>query len=126
MNMIFAIAAGGAIGAVCRHGVNIGAAQLFGAGFPWGTLIVNVLGSFIMGTLIAAFAHMGNPSQEIKAFLIVGLLGAMTTFSTFSLDTITLFERGELTAMALYLFSSVFFSIMGLFAGLLLVRTVFA
>ncbi|NCO04141.1 MAG: fluoride efflux transporter CrcB [Alphaproteobacteria bacterium] len=126
MNMILAIAAGGALGAVCRYGVNIGAIQLLGANFPWGTLIVNVLGSFIMGALIAAFAHIGNPSQEIKAFLIVGLLGAMTTFSTFSLDTITLFERGELTAMALYLFSSVFFSIMGLFAGLFLVRTVFA
>jgi len=126
MNMVFAIAVGGAIGAVTRHGVNIGASHFLGAGFPWGTLIVNILGSFIMGALIAAFAHIGQPSQEIKAFLTVGLLGAMTTFSTFSLDTITLFERGEMTAMAAYLFSSVFLSIMGLLAGLFLVRTVFA
>lgn len=120
--MILSIAAGGAIGAVCRYGVNIGAVSIFGHGFPWGTLVVNIFGSFIMGVLVALFAHLGNPSQELRAFLIVGLLGAMTTFSTFSLDMVTLFERGDYMMTAVYSGASIFFSIAALFAGLFIVR----
>jgi CrcB protein len=110
------------LGAVCRYGVNIGAVSLFGHGFPWGTLIVNILGSFMMGALVALFAHLGNPSQEMRAFLTVGVLGAMTTSSTFSLDTVTLFERGDYMMTAAYTSASVFFSIAALFAGLFTVR----
>jgi len=122
MMMIVAIAAGGALGAVMRHGVNVGAAHVWGYDFPWGTLIVNILGSFIMGVLVSLFAHYGTPSQELRGFLTVGFLGALTTFSTFSLDTVTLFERGAYVAMASYSLVSVIVSILALFAGLLIVR----
>lgn len=122
MNMIFAIAAGGAAGAVLRHLASAASLHFFGSGFPWGTLIVNVGGSFLMGALIAAFAHFGNPSQEVRGFLTVGFLGALTTFSTFSLDTATLWERGDILGAGGYVLVSVSASIAGLFAGLYLVR----
>lgn len=122
LNMLLSIAAGGALGAVCRYGVNSGAVSLFGHGFPWATLIVNILGSFMMGIFIALFAHIGSPSQEMRAFLTVGILGAMTTFSTFSLDAVTLFERGDYLLASAYTGASVFFSITALFAGLFIVR----
>lgn len=124
MQILFAIAAGGALGAVLRHFVNSGAAQLWGGGFPWGIMAVNVLGSFVMGCLIAGFAHVSEPSQAVKAFLTVGLLGGFTTFSSFSLDAVTLFERGEHLAAALYVAGSVLFAIGGLVAGMALVRAV--
>lgn len=122
MNMIFAIAAGGAMGAVLRHFVGAASLHLFDSDFPWGTLIVNVGGSFMMGLLIAAFAHFGNPSQEIRAFLTVGFLGALTTFSTFSLDTSILWERGDILGTGGYVLASVTCSIAALFAGLYFVR----
>ena len=126
MIMVLSIAAGGAIGAVLRHFINVGAVSFFGHGFPWGTMIVNILGSFIMGALIAFFSHVWQPSQEVRAFLTVGLLGAMTTFSTFSLDTVILFERGDYIAMMAYSGFSIFFSVTALFAGLLIVRQLVA
>jgi len=123
MQMIMAIAAGGAIGAVLRHFVNQGALMAMGSGFPWGTLSVNILGSFCMGILIALFAHFDNPSQEMRAFLTVGVLGAFTTFSTFSLDFAVLWERGDFLSAGLYMAVSVVLAIAGLFAGLYLVRS---
>ncbi len=123
MNMIFAIATGGALGAVLRHGVNVGLARLLGVGFPWGTLTVNIAGSFIMGLLIAVFAHLWSAPHEIKAFLTVGFLGGLTTFSAFSLDAVTLWERGEGLTAGLYVAGSVIFSLAALFAGLFIVRT---
>lgn len=82
---IAAIAGGGALGAVLRHSVNQGALHYFGAGFPFGTIAVNIIGSFLMGVLISYFAHVWQPAPEAKAFLVTGLLGAFTTFSAFSL-----------------------------------------
>lgn len=122
MIMALSIAAGGAVGALLRHFINSGAVSLFGHGFPWGTMIVNILGSFIMGLFISIFAHIWQPSQEIRAFLTVGLLGAMTTFSTFSLDTVILFERGDYALMAIYSGVSIFLSVAALFSGLIIVR----
>ena len=87
MQMILAIAAGGAVGAVLRHYLNSFAATLLGTGFPYGIFAANILGSFLMGVLIVYFALAGEGTQTMKAsFLTVGLLGAFTTFSTFSLD----------------------------------------
>ncbi|MCB1531826.1 MAG: fluoride efflux transporter CrcB [Alphaproteobacteria bacterium] len=123
MNTIVAIAMGGALGAVFRHGVNVGAFKLFGDGFPWGTLGVNVIGSFIMGVLIAVFAQYWQPSHGVKLFLITGFLGAFTTFSTFSLDVSALWERGALGATALYVMGSVVLSVGALFLGLMIVRS---
>jgi CrcB protein len=120
------IAAGGAVGAVARYAVMIVAAQLWGAAFPWGTLTVNVVGSFILGALVEIFALVWSPGEGVRALLVVGMLGAFTTFSTFSLDVVTLYERGALFATAAYIVVSVTLSIAALFAGLWVVRTALA
>ncbi len=120
--MILSIAAGGAIGSVLRHYAGKGALLLFGAGFPYGTLFVNIAGSFLMGVLIAFFAHTANLSQEWRAFLTVGFLGGFTTFSTFSLDAVTLYQRGEMMASAMYIVLSLVLSLGGLLAGMFLFR----
>lgn len=122
MNAILAIAAGGALGAVMRHGVNIGAVKMLGHGFPYGTLVVNVAGSFAMGLLIAIFAHYWQPPEALRVFLVTGFLGAFTTFSTFSLDFSSLWERGAYLHSALYLGGSVILSIAGLFLAMALVK----
>jgi CrcB protein len=122
MRMIGWIAAGGAVGAVARYFVMIAVAQVMGAAFPWGTLAVNVVGSFVLGVLVEAFALVWSVSEGVRAFLVVGMLGAFTTFSTFSLDVATLYERGALLPAALYIIASVVFSVAALFLGLALAR----
>lgn len=117
-----AIALGGAFGALSRHGVNVGAAKLLGLGFPWGTIIVNIVGSFLMGVLIARLPHMDGVSPELRAFAATGFLGAFTTFSTFSLDFVTLWERGEMMHAGIYMVASVLFSIIALLAGVMIMR----
>lgn len=124
MKMILAIAAGGALGAVARHYVSVLAAVWFGHGFPIGTLTVNIVGSFAMGVLIETMALVWSTSGELRAFLTVGVLGAFTTFSTFSLDVATLAQRGEALSAALYIVFSVSLSIGALFGGLILMRAV--
>ena len=124
MKLLLAIAAGGAIGAVARHLVNVQALAWFGAGFPWGTLTVNIVGSFLMGVFVESSALMWSPGPALRAMLTVGILGAFTTFSTFSLDVAVLYERGQLGLAAAYIVASVVLSIGGLFAGLALVRAV--
>ena len=126
MKLVLAIALGGAIGAVGRHYVSAGMAVWLGHGFPWGTLVVNIAGSFIMGALIETMALAWSPTAEMRALLTVGVLGAFTTFSTFSLDVATLYERGATVALALYIAGSVVVSILALFAGLRLMRLVLA
>lgn len=123
MNMILAIASGGAIGSVLRYLAGQGTLAAFGAGFPYGTLLVNVLGSFVMGAFVAGFAHIGNPSQEMRAFLTIGLLGGFTTFSSFSLDVITLYERGEMLPVFVYITASLVLSLAAIFTGMFLVRS---
>jgi CrcB protein len=113
---------GGGIGAALRHGVNILAARLLGAGFPYATIIENVSGSLAMGLLAGYFAFKGDASQPMRLFLATGVLGGYTTFSAFSLDTALLWERGEVALAAVYVIGSVALSIAGLFAGLALVR----
>ncbi len=115
------VALGGAIGALARYGVNVSATHIFGHGFPWGTLIVNVLGSFLMGVAIVKFSQM-HISPELRTMSITGFLGAFTTFSTFSLDVITLYERGDLLQAFLYVSASVIVSITALFFALWLLK----
>lgn len=122
MQTVLAIAAGGALGAVMRHGLNNGLMHMLGAGFPYGIFAANILGSFFMGVLISGFAHFWEPSQAVKAFLTVGFLGAFTTFSAFSLDAVTLMERGTYGAAAFYVAGSVILAIGGLFAGMAFIR----
>ena len=93
MNNILFVALGGSIGAVFRYLISIFMVQLFGSAFPFGTLLVNILGSFMMG-IIYALGQVSEVSPEIKAMVGVGLLGALTTFSTFSNETLLLIQSG--------------------------------
>ena len=113
---------GGGVGAALRHGINLGVARLLGTAFPYGTLLINITGSFVMGLVAAYFAFKGDASQHWRLFLTTGILGGYTTFSAFSLDVALLYERGEFGMAALYVIASVALSIVGLFAGLALVR----
>lgn len=122
MQMILAIAAGGAAGALGRHYLNIWVGYFMASPFPYGIMAVNVLGSFLMGAGIAAFAHWYDPGQAVKAFLTVGFLGAFTTFSTFSLDTVMLLERGAWLSAMVYAAGSVICAVAALMAGMWLVR----
>ncbi len=124
MKLLIFIAVGGAIGAVLRHAVGAQLLRWLGAGFPFGTLAVNIIGSFAMGALVEIMALRWQVGLETRAFLTIGILGAFTTFSTFSLDVVLLYERGAFLSMALYLAASVTLSVFGLVAGLHLVRTI--
>ena len=126
MKLVIAIAAGGAVGAVARHFFAAKVMSLAGAGFPWGILCVNVLGSFAMGCLVEAMAIAWSPGPAVRAFLVVGFLGAFTTFSAFSMDVALLYERGQLLAAGLYVSASVALSVGALFLGLYLVRLALA
>ncbi len=124
MKLLLAIAAGGAAGALGRHFVGVLAVRLMGHGFPWATLGVNIVGSLAMGVLIEVMALAWSPNLETRAFLTIGVLGAFTTFSTFSLDVATLYERGNMTITVAYLAGSVIFSVGALFAGMKIMRIV--
>jgi len=119
----FIVFLGGGLGAAIRHGVNLGVARLFGGGFPYATFLINVSGSFIMGLMAAWFAFKGGGSQHWRLFLTTGVLGGYTTFSTFSLDAALLYERGQLMLAAVYVIGSVALGLVGLFAGLAIVRS---
>lgn len=119
---IFYIAAGGAIGAMLRYLVTTKTTSLLGIAFPYGTMVVNILGSLAMGLFIGYMAKTLPHSMELRAFATVGVLGGFTTFSAFSLDAVTLIERGQTTQAAIYITASVVISITALFAGLWLVR----
>ena len=103
------VALGGAIGASLRYGANLGIGRLLGAAFPWHTLAVNVIGSALMGGLMVLLAHRGQ--QQLAPFLMTGILGGFTTFSAFSMDTISLAQRGETALAAGYVLASVLFSL---------------
>ena len=122
LQALLAVAAGGAIGSVARYLVGIGSTKLFGLAFPWGTLIINIFGSFLIGVFAESFALKWNLPQSAQIFLTVGICGGFTTFSTFSLDAYVLIERGELWPATAYIAGSVALSILGLVAGLHLVR----
>ena len=113
---------GAGIGGALRHGVNVGAVKLFGYGFPFGTLIVNVLGSFAMGVLAGYFAFRPGIAQHMRLFLTTGILGGFTTFSAFSLDTALLVERHAYGMALGYAVGSVAASISALFFGLAMFR----
>lgn len=113
---------GGGIGAALRHGFNLAFARLLGTAFPYATMFENVTGSLVMGLLVAYFAFRGGIPQHWQLFLTTGILGGYTTFSTFSLDTALLYERGQFGLAAVYVLLSVALSIGGLFTGLAIVR----
>ncbi|MBX9775365.1 MAG: fluoride efflux transporter CrcB [Xanthobacteraceae bacterium] len=117
---------GGGIGAALRHGVNIASARLFGAAFPYATMIENATGSLLMGLLAGYFAFRGGGApSHLQLFLTTGILGGYTTFSAFSLDAVLLYERGAIGLAALYVLGSVVLAVGGLVVGLALARQVF-
>lgn len=123
MQHLILVALGGGLGAAGRHLVNLAALRAFGPGFPAGTLAVNVAGSLLMGLLVGWLAaRAGGSGNALRLFLATGFLGGFTTFSAFSLDVATLWERGALATAALYAGISVAASILALFAGLLAMR----
>ncbi|WP_407495105.1 fluoride efflux transporter CrcB [Pseudooceanicola sp. MF1-13] len=114
------VALGGAVGASARYLTGLAAIRIMGPGFPWGTLVVNVIGSFLMGVLVVALAQFS--ANRFAPLLMTGLLGGFTTFSAFSLDAVTLWERGDTSAAAAYVAVSVILSLAALLAGLFIAR----
>jgi len=121
---LFAIAVGGALGALMRFLVSTGTYLLFGRGFPYGTLMVNVLGSLLMGALFVVLSDRLALGPEWRGGLLVGLLGAFTTFSTFSLETLMLLEEGRWLGASVNVFLSVVLCLAATWIGLTLTRQI--
>jgi CrcB protein len=113
---------GGGLGSSLRHTINLACARAFGTAFPYHTFIINITGSTVMGLIAGYLAFKGEASQPWRLFLMTGVLGGYTTFSAFSLDAVTLYERGEVGLALSYVLGSVGLSIAGLFAGLAAMR----
>ena len=123
MNLL-AIAIGGAVGSLCRYGMSNGIYFLLGRGFPYGTLAVNILGSIILGIAYVMMIEKFEVSPEWRMGIIVGLLGAFTTFSAFSIETLDLIETGENLKAGLNMFLSVTLCISGCWLGMILARQI--
>lgn len=122
MTQVIAIAAGGALGAVLRYWVSTAIYAWAGRSFPWGTLAVNVLGSLIMGLLTVWLLERLTQSTEWRAFLLIGLLGAFTTFSAFSIETLALVEQGQHVKALVNALSSVLLCVAAAWLGVVLAR----
>jgi CrcB protein len=118
------VALGGAIGASCRYLAGLATLRLIGPGFPWGTFLVNVIGAFLMGVVVVVLSQKGG--TRFAPFLMTGVLGGFTTFSAFSLDAFTLWERGEVIPAALYVGGTVVLTLAGIVAGIHATRWVLA
>ena len=116
---VLQVAFGGALGAVARYLTGVATLRVMGPGFPWGTITVNIVGSFVMGLAVVLLAQSGN---RFAPLVMTGVLGGFTTFSAFSLDAYTLFERGQTAMAASYVFLSVAFSLAGIVLGVLTAR----
>lgn len=117
---VLPVAIGGAIGATARYLTGVVAVRVMGHGFPWGTLTVNIVGSFLMGLIIVYMAERGG--HRLAPFLVTGILGSYTTFSSFSLDALVIYERGQIGIAAAYVTASVMLSLGAIFAGLVVAR----
>ncbi len=126
MNHLLFVALGGGAGAAMRHLVGLWTLRLLGAGFPYGTLMVNVVGSFLMGVLVEMLALKFNGPAGLRLFLATGFLGGFTTFSSFSLDVAVMAERGDVALAALYVAVSTAGGFAGIFLGLYIARNIFA
>ena len=113
---------GSGLGGMARHGVGLLSLRWFGPNFPFGTLAINIVGSALMGLVVGVFAKLNLPQQSVRLFLTTGILGGFTTFSTFSLDTVVLWERGRSLAAAGYVLASVVVSLVAMVATMTLVR----
>jgi fluoride exporter len=121
MTPLLSVALGGAIGASLRYLSGQALVRLMGTGFPWGSFAVNIVGSFAMGL---AFIILSQQAPKLSPFLVVGVLGGFTTFSAFSLEAVTLYDRGQAGLAAVYVIGSVVLSIAALIAGIALARSI--
>ncbi|NTE86379.1 fluoride efflux transporter CrcB [Agrobacterium rubi] len=119
------VAIGGAIGSVARYLVGVWGTRLAGPNFPWGTITVNIVGAFLIGLMVEVVARRFDASAEMRVFIVTGVIGGFTTWSSFTLDAVVLFERGEMGLAALYLGGSLILSFAAIFAGLALGRSLF-
>ena len=117
---------GAGIGGSIRHGFNIYVARWLGTHFPYNTLVINIVGSLVMGLIAGWFALKGGATGQMRLFLATGILGGFTTFSAFSLDAVLLWQRHDTMLAALYVGGSVLGGMMGLMLGLWIMRTVLA
>lgn len=126
MYTYLAIALGGALGSMARYATGVYVGRWLGTAFPWSTLLINIVGSFLIGAFAESFALRWDAGQTTRVFLVVGICGGYTTFSTFSLDAVTLLNRGEALVAGAYMIASVGLGIAALYAGLHTMRLVFA
>ncbi len=124
LGTILQIALGGAVGAAGRYLTGVAALRVLGHGFPWGTLMVNAAGSLLMGVLVVVLAHKSG--MRLAPFVLTGVLGGFTTFSAFSLDALTLYERGQIGIAAVYVGGTLIFTLGGIASGVLIARMVMA
>jgi CrcB protein len=125
MGVVLAVGMGGGLGALARYYI-AGWVQPAGATFNWGIFFVKISGGLLMGMIVEASALRLNLSPELRSFLTVGILGGYTTFSTFSLDSALMLQKGQYGLAAAYMVGSVVLSVLALFAGLWIVRTGYA
>ena len=122
MQAYLVVLLGAGIGGMLRHGVNVAFMRTLGAGFPFSTMAINIVGSLCMGLFVGWFALKADPGMHWKLFLTTGVLGGFTTFSAFSLDAALLYQRGQIGLAAIYVGVSVIAALGGLFAGMSVVR----
>ncbi|OSP53455.1 fluoride efflux transporter CrcB [Pseudoruegeria sp. SK021] len=129
MNQVYSLilltAIGGAFGSVGRYLVGLYTNKLWGDGFPWGTIAVNIIGSFLIGLAVEAVTRTFSNSAEVRVLVITGFLGGFTTFSSFSIETMKMLERGELFQAGYYLGSTLVFGVIAVFCGLSLGKALF-
>jgi CrcB protein len=113
---------GGGLGSTLRYAVNVLCGRTFGMNFPYGTFIINITGSTVMGLVAGYLVFKGEAAQSARIFIMTGILGGYTTFSAYSLDVVTLYERGEVGAALFYVAGSVLLAVAGLIAGLAVMR----
>ena len=122
LSLLLMVAVGGAVGSVLRYGANIFLAGLLGSGFPYGILFINITGCFVMGVMAGFGSFVWQWPEPVRVLVMVGFLGGYTTFSAFSLDVLTLVERGQHAMAVGYLFASLMGSLIAVFSGVALVK----
>ena len=124
MKLLLLACAGGALGAGARYSIHTEVTRIWGAVFPWGTLVINISGSLLIGILMAMLLIKQPDAIGLRVFLITGILGGFTTFSAFSMEFVALMERSEITYALLYAAGSVVLSIAACWLGLSVMRAV--